>query len=326
MVERSAEFPSSGMARSVVDTLSELRVRLGADLVWFGPLGLVASGLGTPPRLWWSALWAEGHAEAAHALQALGDRPVTGALGVDITLPSTTWHASIYTPEAKGFWTQSFARNVYLRNQLHEEHRLMISDSTGLQGVLAVVWGARRTGVVKRLSRNLRDGHARWAQERLLQTMRNMALSDPPSGFAIVSYLHGLQSASTDAAAWLAGGRTSRFLRAVERATRANPDKPVPLALDGAEIRLTTLQGEGGITWLAELRPLLRPRVERRVVLTPSQAVVVDLMLLGHSAPAIAAKLGKSVETVRSQIKQAYARLGVGNRLELAQAIGAVQA
>ncbi len=324
MSSGATEFPPEGRPSTLVATLAEVRARLGADLVWFGRLGAIAPQPNAEPKLWWSGLWTDGHPDAAQQLRTLDNRPVTNAACLETAAPSLTWRTTTYRPDAKGFWAQGFARNIYLRQRLQEEHRLPVASAAGLHGVLVAVWNERRTGVAQRLSRSLRDGHARWAHERLLSLLaQSDALGPPPAGVAVCSFVDGVLSASEAARPWLDSGRTPRFLRAVERSTRTDPLHPPRFAVDGAEVRLTALQGAGGLSWLAELQPLRCPQPEPRQLLTPSQAAVVELVVVGLAAPAIAEQLGKSVETVRSQIKQVYARLGVNSRVELARIMNA---
>ncbi len=298
--------------------LAELRTRMGADLVWFGRLAAVADASAGAGRLWWSGLWTDGLLAPAQALMALDDGPVVNAVGLDLSQPPATWQVQILPPEPTGFWNRAFARDAYLRHDLHEEHRLLVADASGLLGLLAVAWLRRRTGVGARLNRALRDGHGRWAHDRLRQALRESATTAPASGQLVING-RGVQLASPDAQRWLDDARAARLVVAVERAGRALPQPLSAIAVAGAEVRLTPLQGPQGPAWLVQLQPLTAPPLAVRRTLTPAQATVVARVLAGATAAEIAVGLGKSVETVRSQIKQAYARLGVTNRLELAR-------
>lgn len=58
-----------------------------------------------------------------------------------------------------------------------------------------------------------------------------------------------------------------------------------------------------------------------RDMLTAAQREVVDLLLTGATLAEIGEALGVSAETVKSHTKNIYARLGVGSRVELSQAL-----
>ncbi len=310
---------SGNLKPNLAALLAEMRTRMGADLVWFGRVGEVPSA-SDARRLWWSGIWSDGHKAAADMLESMDDQPVPRSACLDLSVRPFTWQITAWQPDAEAFWPHAFACNVYVRHDLHEEHRLVVKDETGVVGVLAAAWDRRRTGVTARLSRALRDRHARWAHDRLRLAIRHQVATDaPPAGHIVLAATGALQLASPPAHRWLDQHRAARLLGAVERATRAVPLEATAIAVAGAEVRLTPLHGPLGSGWLGELRPLTSPHVDVRLVLTPAQAVVIAQVLAGCTAPEIANGLNKSVETVRSQIKQAYGRLGVVNRLELAR-------
>ena len=303
-------------------TLAELRTRMGADLVWFGRIGEVTSEPGQARGLWWSGCWAPGNRAAADALSSMDDQPVARGFCLDLTPPPLKWQTRTYRPGEKGFWSCDFARNAYLRHDLQEEHRLVVRDEIGVLGVLAAVWDRRRTGVGARLSRALRDGHARWAHERVRQAFRyETAVDAAASGHLIVAPADGIQFATAPAHAWLDDRRAERLVAGVTRFVQAQSPRPTRIAVAGAEVWLNPMRGPRGAAWLVELHPLARSKPATQPLLTPAQAAVVDWVLRGCTAAEIAHKLDKGVETVRSQIKQAYGRLGVTNRLELARAM-----
>ena len=314
--------PDLPHAAVVSATMAELRTRMGADLVWFGRIGELSGEGAVTRRLWWSGIWADGHPAAAQSVRQLDDRPVASAAHVDLAQPARSWSASTLTPTPKGFWAHAFARNVYLRHDLHEEHRLLVRDDPQLLGVVAVAWDRRRTGVANRLPHAQREGHARWAQERLRVALRQIAQATPrPSGEVVVSPNDGVVFASAQALQWLDDQRAAKLTAAVAHATPVDAHPGVAISVAGAEVQLTHLIGPHGAAWLGKLQPLRPVHAPARTLLTPSQAEVIDWVLTGLTAPEIAERLQKSVETVRSQIKQAYARLGVANRLELLRAM-----
>jgi pimeloyl-ACP methyl ester carboxylesterase len=66
-------------------------------------------------------------------------------------------------------------------------------------------------------------------------------------------------------------------------------------------------------TFLGQDRPV-RPRAVRDAGLTPAEAALLDLVAEGLDNRAIAARLGKSVKTVRNQLSVIFSKLGVHNR------------
>ena len=135
----------------------------------------------------------------------------------------------------------------------------------------------------------------------------------------VLSAQHGVLFASGPALGWLDDHRAARLHAAVTRATRAVPAKTAAQCVAGAHVQLTRLTGPQGTAWLAHLQPTRAVEAAMPALLTPSQAEVIEWVLAGCTAVEIAGRLNKGVETVRSQIKQAYVRLGVRNRLELAR-------
>lgn len=57
-----------------------------------------------------------------------------------------------------------------------------------------------------------------------------------------------------------------------------------------------------------------RPRAIRDAGLTPAETVLLDLVAEGLDNRAIAARLGKSVKTVRNQLSVIFSKLGVHSR------------
>lgn len=277
---------------------------------------------GSGHQLWWSGVWTDGHPAVRALIGLLDDRPVSKQVCLDLASPPLKWQTQTYLPGAKGFWSQAFAREIYLANDMHEEHRLVIQDETGVLGVVAALWDRRRTGVVVRHSRAQREGHARWAHACVRHVLhQQMATDVRPEGHVVVAPQEGIRFACPAAHRWLDEQRADQLLAGVARVVRTEPPRPTTIAVAGAEVRLKPMNGPQGAVWLGELHPMAQPRTEVRQLLTPAQATVIERALEGSTAVEIARELGKSVETVRSQIKQAYARLGVGSRLELARAV-----
>lgn len=313
--------------------LAEFRQRMGADCVWFAEIVLVpgtvvlAKEQARPQRPWWCRIWTDGHPAASVTIRQFEDQPIDAAAHVDLQAPPLTWQITQLQGNPEGFWAQSFARQVYIRHDLHEEHRLLIFSGEQCLGLLVAAWDRRRTGVAKRMSRVMRQKCAHWVSVQLAAAHQQAQHAEPqPEGELVLTAEAEVAYASDPALLWLTNERLARLEAVVRREIR--PDgllngelEPLSLAAAGAGIQLTPLRGRAGMGWLARLRVPARPPLEVRSLLTPSQREVVDLVNTGCTAAEIARHLGKSVETVRTQIKQAYGRLGVANRLELSRVL-----
>jgi DNA-binding CsgD family transcriptional regulator len=77
----------------------------------------------------------------------------------------------------------------------------------------------------------------------------------------------------------------------------------VPFVVDGREYVLLPCVEDANVRW---------------GVLTKAERAVVELALAGNGNEDIARLRGKSLRTVRNQLASAYAKLGVGGRVELA--------
>jgi DNA-binding CsgD family transcriptional regulator len=88
----------------------------------------------------------------------------------------------------------------------------------------------------------------------------------------------------------------------------------------GAIADLTPLDGsEQAILVTISRAPT--PAADPLVALTASQRTVVEYAAAGATLPEIARARDCSLETVRSQLKEAYRRLGVASRAELANVV-----
>ncbi len=132
-----------------------------------------------------------------------------------------------------------------------------------------------------------------------------------------------VELASDDAKAWLAfRGFADALRHRVRDLDRGLAPDPVFVLDAAAEARALRLDGDAGVRYLLNVRPL-RPLAipALAIALTQAEREVADLALSGASAAEIAQVRGTSVGTVKNQLKRVYGRLGVSNRLELARAL-----
>lgn len=311
------------------DVLAELRRRMGADAVWFARLAMVP-GKVAPLRtsaqqrqVWVADVWSDGHPAMVHAIDAYAGGPLLQAMGVDLRAEPDVWSAPrVFTPEDP-WWRQRFAAQVYVRQRLLEEHRYLVTAGEQAIGVLCAVWDERRMGAARRLGAAARNGHGKWAAAELTRIAQaEDARTERHAGELLLNQEGAVLFASDSALLWLDQPRALALRQALLRALE--PDSLLSTWVDrvltvvaGAEVDLTPLRGPDGSAWLARIKPLTLPVLTPEALLTQAQLAVAMAMVAGQNIPEIARHLGKSPETVRTQIKQCYARLGINNRLAL---------
>jgi DNA-binding CsgD family transcriptional regulator len=89
---------------------------------------------------------------------------------------------------------------------------------------------------------------------------------------------------------------------------------------EGSDIlELHPVDGEGGLRFVIRLMSADRPRRPRSVSLTPRQLELAGLAASGRTRRDIALRLGMTENTVKTHLKDIYARLGISTRAELAR-------
>ncbi len=138
------------------------------------------------------------------------------------------------------------------------------------------------------------------------------------NAFAVFGEGADVKYRTAAAKAWLSRKRLNTVkkwldLPAAERRERR-------FALDGVAVIMTDLQGteSGTLVQLQNGQSILRVP---RTVLTPSQHEIAIMAAEGATAREIAEQLGRGFETVRTHLREAYKRLGVKRRVELAKAL-----
>ena len=123
--------------------------------------------------------------------------------------------------------------------------------------------------------------------------------------------------------AWLTPRRLSQ-LTPILRRLKTHTGTTTAL-VHGAEVHLTRLltadPDHKGSSFLLTVHPPTRPQLNPMALLTGRQREVADFAAAGATSTEIADTLGISTETVRKHLKAIYQRLGVGNRVELSEAL-----
>lgn len=119
------------------------------------------------------------------------------------------------------------------------------------------------------------------------------------------------------------GGETTRYQawqHAVDRIGQVVIDGG-PALIDGAAVSVSSLAGPDGTAHLATLSPAKPVVLSPEVLLTPTQREVAVIAAEGATVREIADTLGRHVETVRSHLREAYRRLDVASRIDLARTL-----
>ncbi len=138
-------------------------------------------------------------------------------------------------------------------------------------------------------------------------------------GVVLVCDADGLVESAVPSAVRLATDPPfTEALGAAVRSFVASEEDSAVLPLDGRSARLSRLVARTSLRVLVTVRSRESGGLR---VLTPALRRVAELAALGASAREISGMLGTSFETVRTQLRDSYRRLGVSSREELASAL-----
>jgi DNA-binding CsgD family transcriptional regulator len=131
-----------------------------------------------------------------------------------------------------------------------------------------------------------------------------------------------IEYASAAGQAWLA---RASFVEALARCVREVDRRRDPVAtelLSRAHAQIVRLDGDSQVRYLVSLRPIEPVGLSPLAQLSPAQRDIARHAADGSSVPKIARDLGRSANTVHSQLRQIYRRLEVSSRVELARVLG----
>ena len=117
------------------------------------------------------------------------------------------------------------------------------------------------------------------------------------------------------------------MVRALDAAPSNASEAPRSLMLRNAcasWVRLDSASGHGGHRYLVHVRTA-DPLHRDESALSVTQAKVAEYLAAGATAREVATSMGLSPETVRTHIKNIYARLGIGSRAELVGRVSGVR-
>lgn len=239
-----------------------------------------------------------------------------------------------------GQWTRRFGRlsetfdvdefketpiwkNVFMPARLEHQLRLYAVHGENFLGYLGALRGVAEPDFSpgdQRRTDALRD----WLVNLLgaAEVLERAGLPSEPA-FLIVTPGGKVEHATVSARGWLArDGFLTALALAVREWDRLAPIE-APDVLERAEARLTRLDLGGGVRYLVQLRPVPSPMWPSRQSeqLSAAQRDVAGYAAAGATVSEIATALGRSESTVKSHLREAYRRLGVSSRVELARAL-----
>lgn len=135
--------------------------------------------------------------------------------------------------------------------------------------------------------------------------------------FVIVAAGGGIRHCCARSASWLDPARRAMLSRLVDAPDSADWQDGAAL-IAGHPVQVVRLHGEEP-AFLLVIHP--RPAPGPLAVLTPRQREVARIAAAGVTAAETAAALGLSEETVRTHLRDIYARLDIGTRVELANVV-----
>ena len=140
--------------------------------------------------------------------------------------------------------------------------------------------------------------------------------------FAVVSSDGRLEHASRPFAAWLDEERTTYLRQRIRDVDTGTSRGGIEIAV-GAEVRVTRLDATGSTRYLVNIEHPELLRVRPEYWLTERQLEIAEFAVAGATTSEIADTLDISPHTVKTHLKNAYARLGIGSRTELANMLSA---
>jgi DNA-binding CsgD family transcriptional regulator len=120
--------------------------------------------------------------------------------------------------------------------------------------------------------------------------------------------------ASAEGERWMAEPAFADRLR-----ERIRSGELAPFWASGAIVRVTRVEGDEGALLCAEIAPSEAWAMPPLARMSRQKRLVAELAAFGATAAEVGRTLEISPETVRAHLKQIYAELGVGSRVELAE-------
>lgn len=302
--------------------LEEVLTHAGADAVWYFSLAEVD---GTAMVSDWQTV---GDPVASGILRALVFHPhILPATLLDRIKHPTAAQTQSFGEGLTTPWTEMLHDTELYRRVLApagfvDLARLLIYDKSRFVGTV----GAVRLGNSKRFSRNDRrrlTPHIERISSSLLTA--DSLIRDPmprtPGAYVVMRASGEVDYASAVGHDWLTREDFADALGELIRELVVEGKQETVIVLRQAETRVLRLDGGGELRFLVKLAPAAPLRASIDNTLSPVQRQIAQFAASGATVAQIAETLQRSAETVRHHLKEAYSRLGVSSRLELARTL-----
>jgi len=268
----------------------------------------------------------EGDALVDDALSLMARDPLAGPPFLNVRRPQPIETRTFL--EGSAVWSSWDAmqetehyRKIWAPNRIRDQLRLLVYEGDRFIGWIGLL---RRDGdpPFRRSDGQRLAPLVRPIRAALIAADHLARLGHPSEGADLVVRDDGhLELASRHASWWIDRPGFVERLAFFVRAYAAGDDAPMAL-LRGARASVTRLSGDHGSRFLVHLSdpPVLLRAADS--VLSPAQRETAKYAAAGATLSEIAQALGRKPETVRTHLREAYRRLGVSSRLELARVLG----
>jgi DNA-binding CsgD family transcriptional regulator len=242
----------------------------------------------------------------------------------DVRLPMAQWDGrfqrlSSVVDVERTLLPSALFRRCHAPAAVHDILRLLAYDQATFAGWI----GALRVGTQQTFTtKDVRSAGRIAAQvsELLIAAQRAEEVFRPGTRELVITPTAEVEWANDEAGRWLAQGEAAATLQRIVRAlgpeTRTTS---MTLVLGGCRASCSTLTGQAGSRYLIRLDPIAALRVHPAHVLSPTQRRVAGVATAGATVVELSRMFDMSPSTIRTHLREIYARLGVGSRAELAQ-------
>lgn len=196
--------------------------------------------------------------------------------------------------------------------------RLLVHDGRWMVGWLGVLRGPRRQPFGRHEQREVAS-FVKTANEALCQSVRGQPTLKSDEVMALVTPEGNIEFATPEVRALLARpAEQAQVAALVRQAARGDVWRTHGLVA-GLSAQVSRLEGRRGARFVIALQRPMPLLLDDQAWLSPITRAVAESAAHGATLPEIARERGVSVETVKTQLRTVYERLGVATRAELAR-------
>lgn len=252
---------------------------------------------------------------------SLEGRPVLAGPSLDIFCPEPDEINQFKSVEVtQNFTGTNVSEDFLTPHDIHSSARIMVYRGGRFAGWLGCFRGGNQPRCDHELRRRLGEmsDPIRAALSAVEQIKRDRWIDG--EGFAVFDPEGRLDYASADVVEFLDESRRRRIAEIVTRVDAGELEQCVRY-VDGAELRVTRLKGEGVLRYLAQISPPTIAYLDPLAWLTPAQREVAGIAATGATNAEIARQTDRSTQTVKVHMRNIYDRLDIGSRVELVRMV-----